>query len=203
MLRTAALTALSLCALTAVTAPAAAEPQRYEFDKPHTQILFFADHMGFSKSHGEFMEFDGHFTFDQSAPENSSVEVAIKTDSIRMKTEKWEDHLKNEDFFNVTEYPEMTFKSTGITVTGDDTADLAGDLTMLGQTHPVTLHVKHNKSAPHPFKANTYMSGFEATATIDRATWGMTYGTPMMSSDVEIRINVEGIADNPEGAPNE
>ncbi|MCB9990375.1 MAG: polyisoprenoid-binding protein [Rhodospirillales bacterium] len=179
-------------------ATAQAEPVKYEFDKAHTQVLFFSDHLGFSKSQGEFHEYDGYFTFDEANPANSMIDVTIKTASIDMDMEKWDDHMKNKDFFNVEEYPDMTFKSTKIDVTGEHTADITGDFTMLGQTHPVVLHVMHNKSGKHPMNGKT-VAGFSATASLDRTQWGMTYGTPMMDPNIEIRLEVE--ASPAEAAP--
>ena len=186
-------------------APARAETKRYEFDKDHTQILFFADHLGFSKSEGRFIDFDGHFDFDDAAPENSAVEVTIKTGSLDMGggKDRWNEHLKSADFFNVEKYPDMTFKSTAIKVTGENMADITGDLTMLGQTHPVVLHTTLNKVGIFPMN-NKHKAGFSATAALDRTQWGMTYGMPMMDPHVEIRIQVEGspVDEAEEGAVN-
>ncbi len=181
---------LSFSVLMLAATPAKAEAEKYEFDKAHTQILFFADHLGFSKSSGKFLDFDGYYMFDEENPENSSIDVTIQTDSINMDMEKWDDHLKNEDFFNVAAYPQMTFKSTDIEVTGEDTADITGDLTLLGITKPVILQVKHNKTGEHP-RSGKKTSGFSATAMIDRSEWGMAYGVPMMDPMTEIRIEVE------------
>lgn len=177
-----------------------AEAQKYEFDKAHTQIVFFADHLGFSKSSGKFLDFDGSFIFDESAPETSSVEVAVKTDSINMDMERWDEHLKNADFFNVQEFPAMIFKSTSVKLTGEKTADITGDLTLLGQTHPVVLHTVFNKAGAHPMTGKPVV-GFSATAMLDRTQWGMTYGTPMMSPEVEIRIEVEASPATETAAP--
>ncbi len=178
--------------------PAFAQVETYDFDKAHTQIVFQADHLGFSKSHGMFTDFDGAFTIDRGKPENSSVEIVIKTDSIDMNMEKWDEHMKNEDFFNVAKFPEMTFKSTKIEITGENTANMTGDLTLLGVTKPVTLAVTHNKSGPFPF-GDKYVAGFSATGTLNRADWGMTYGTPAMGTDVILRIEVEGVRRDAEG----
>lgn len=171
--------------------PARAEVQTYGFDKVHTQVLFFADHLGYSKSQGEFHTFDGGFVFDTAHPESSSIDVTVHTDSLDMNDERWDNHLKGADFFNVEKFPTMHFKSTAIAVTGENTADITGDLTLLGVTKPVVLHVTHNKSGMHPM-TNRHIAGFSATAEIDRSEWGMTYGLPMMSPTVEIRLEVEG-----------
>lgn len=166
--------------------------EEYEFDKVHTQILFFADHIGFSKSQGEFHDYDGHFTFDRENPENSSVEVSIQTASIDMDDKAWDDHMKNKDFFDVENFPTMTFKSTAIKVTGEKTADITGDLTILGVTKPATLQVTYNKSDIHPF-SKKYVSGFSATTTVKRSEYGMNYGLPVIGDDIEVRIEVEGM----------
>lgn len=169
---------------------AQAEPVEYEFDTVHSQIIFFVDHLGFAKSEGEFLDFDGGFTFDPENVEASKVDVVIDTASISLDDQKWDDHMKNADFFDVEKYPEMTFKSTSIEKTGEDTGKLTGDLTMLGQTHPVTLDVKMNKVGAHP-RSGKQHAGFSATGSLKRSTWGMNYGLPMVGDDVEIRLEVE------------
>jgi len=78
-----------------VVAPAKAQIEIYEFDKAHTQILFFVNHLGFSNSQGEFHDYDGSFQFNRADPEKSKVEVVIKTNSIDMDDTKWNDHMKS------------------------------------------------------------------------------------------------------------
>lgn len=186
------LAALALCTLFA--APAMAEPQTYTFDKLHTQIHFRVDHMGFSHSVGKFLGFDGSFTFDEAAPEGSTVNVSIDTKSINMDDAKWEEHLKGKDFFNVEQFPAMTFKSTKLDVTrADKKAVLTGDLTLLGVTKPVTLDVTFNKCGEHPM-SKLPTCGFDAATTIKRSEWGMGYGVPMVGDDVAISITVEASA---------
>jgi polyisoprenoid-binding protein YceI len=165
--------------------------EHYVFDTAHTQILFFVNHLGFSMSQGEFHDYDGGFIFDRTNPEKSSINVTIKTASIDMDHEKWTSHMKNADFFDVENHPEMTFKSTAVDVTGENTADITGDLTLLGVTKPVTLAVTHNKSGIHPFNKKM-VAGLSATANIKRSEWGMDYGLPGVGDDVEIRLEIEG-----------
>ena len=180
-----------------VASPASVE--NYTFDKAHTQILFFVDHLGFSKSQGEFLDFDGFFNFDLEHPEKSHVDVSINVAGLDMDDEKWNTHMQSADFFDVEKFPTMTFKSTAIEVTGKKTANITGDFTLLGVTKPVTLAVKHNKSDKHAFSGK-YVSGFSATTTIKRSEFGMEYGLPMVGDDVEIRIEVEGLRTEAESA---
>ncbi len=169
-----------------------AQIEKYEFDKAHTQILFFVNHLGFSMSQGEFHDYDGHYVFDRGEPAKSKIDVTINTDSIDMDDEKWDTHMKNKDFFDVENHPTMTFKSTAIEVTGENTAKISGDLTLLGVTKPVILDVTHNKSGVHPFSGK-YVAGFSGATTIKRSEFGMTYGIPGVGDDVEVRLEVEGV----------
>lgn len=172
--------------------PAKAHVERYEFDTVHSQIIFFVSHLGFSISEGEFLDWDGFIEFNHDEPAQSKVEVDIKTASIDMDDKKWDDHMKNEDFFNVEKYPSMTFKSTNIEVTGEKTAKITGDLTILETTKPVTLDVTFNNAGQHPF-GNKYVAGWSATTSIKRSEFGMNYGLPNVGDDVEIRIEVEAV----------
>ena len=192
------LSAFALFGLLLVSSPARAAPDTYDFDPLHTQILFFVNHLGFSNSHGEFLGFDGSFVFDQADPTASSVDVDIKTDSLNMNDERWDEHLKGPDFFNVAEFPDMKFKSTKIEVTGEKTGKITGDLTLLGVTKPVTLDVTFNKAGPHPFNGK-HEAGFSATGVLKRSDWGMSYGLPMVGDDVTLHIEVEGIRRDQEG----
>lgn len=184
---------LFAAALMVMAAPAQAETTTYEIETPHTQILFFVEHMGFSNSMGKFVKHEGQIVFDDVDPAKSSVEISIDTASIEMNDQKWNDHLKNADFFNVEKFPAMSFKSTAIEITGEDTAKITGDLTLLGVTKPVTLDAKLNKVGQHPMKG-TPMAGFSATGMLKRSDFGMNYGIPMVSDEVDLRIEVEAIA---------
>lgn len=198
MFRTIFSTAIGFAMMAGFVSTAQAEPATYSFDKAHTQVLFFVNHLGFSNSQGEFHDYDGVILFDETVPEISKVDVTIKTASIDMDHEKWNDHMRNEDFFNVEKFPDMTFKSTKIEVTGDQTADITGDLTILDVTKPVTLAVTHNKSGKHPFSGK-YVSGFSGSTKIKRSDFGMKYGLPLVGDEVTIMLEVEAIREEEGG----
>ena len=180
-------TAAAALALSASPALAAEE---FAFDHSHTHVLFFVDHLGFSTTQGEFMEFDGTLMLDTEAPENSSVTVTIDAASIDTGYADRDEHLRTGDFFNVEEHPELTFTSTDVAVTGENTAEVTGDLTILGVTQPVTLNVTLNAIGPHPFNGAT-VAGFSATTTISRSDFGMDFGVPAIGDEIEIRIESE------------
>ncbi len=193
---TAAAAALAL-AFAFYAAPAGAQEDEtvrsgtYQIDESHVHAMFKVSHLGFSETIGGFDKISGTFTLDAENPSNSSVNVTIDTASIDSGWDARDDHLRNADFFNVEEYPEMTFVSTSVEPTGDNTATVTGDLTMLGETHPVTLDVTLNGAGAHPFSGK-YIAGFSATGTLDRTQWGMDYGAPAVGSEVELTITAEG-----------
>lgn len=163
----------------------------YTLERVHTQILFFCDHLGFSKSQGEFLKFSGAFVFDPDHPTESTAQITIDASSIDMDNQEWNDHMLNEDFFDVKKYPTIEFKSTRVETTSSYQAKVHGDLTVLGHTEPVILDVSHNKSGVHPFSGK-YTAGFSATTNIQRSLFGMTYGLPVLGDNIEIRLEIEG-----------
>lgn len=183
-----------------LTLPAAAnaEMRKYTFDPSHTQVIFYINHMGFSTQEGEFHKVDGSLMLDEAQPEKAELNVTIDTNSLDMDDTKWDEHMKSADFFNVVKFPSMTFKSTSVQKTGDHTANVNGDLTILGVTKPVTLAVTHNKSGTHPMNGK-HVAGFSAMAKIKRSDFGMSYGTPMIGDDVDIRIETETFAEETSG----
>lgn len=183
---------ISLLIATLMTAPAQAAADRYEFDKSHTNILFFVSHIGFSEMAGKFTDYDGHFLFDQEKPENSKVEVNLKPAGIKTSSEALDDHLQKPDWFNSEKFPEITFQSARIKVTGKNTGEIIGNVSMLGVTKPVTLRVTFNKADYHPMTQD-YVAGFTAEAKLKRSDFGMTNAIPMVGDDVRIWISAEGV----------
>lgn len=183
---------ISCSALFLMTFGAAHAADTYVIDKTHTNIIWSASHLGFSKSFGTFSEVSGEFTLDEAAPQNSSVEVHVQTASIVTGIEKFDEHLKSKDFFYSESHPVAKFKSTKIEMTGDKTAKIYGELTMLGQTHPLVLDATLNKIGENGFNKKQ-TAGFSLTGTIDRSLYGMIYGAPAIPNEVPLIIEAEGI----------
>lgn len=172
---------------------ASAGADKYEFDKSHTHIIFLVSHLGFSNMIGRIKDYDGYFTFDEKEPEKSAVDVTLKTASVDTDVPALNKELYGEHFFNVEKFPDIRFKSTKITVTGKNTGDITGDVTMLGVTRPVVLHVTYNKSGIHPY-TNNYTSGFTADAVVKRSDFGMNaFAPPVVGDDVKLHLEVEGV----------
>ena len=193
------MTRLPLIAAAALlAAPAFAEPERYTLDSSHSQIVFSYDHLGYSTTFGMFSGFEGEIMFDQEDPANSSVSVSMPVSSMFTGWEQRDAHFQSPDFFNVSESNDLvTFQSTAIEVTGEDTALITGDLTMNGTTQEVVLDAKLNQVGDHPMQ-NQPWAGFDATTTLLRSDFGVGAFAPFVSDEVEVMISVE--AQKGEGA---
>ncbi len=184
------MSALVACGMSAGASAATAS---YKFDPAHTGVFFAVDHFGYARVAGRFNEIEGELSLDPENLAASTVSVTIQTNSVDTGQAKRDEHLRSPDFFNAAEFSTMKFSSTSVEMTGDKTAKIAGDLTLLGKTAPVTMEVTFNKHAPHPIPAmnGVLVAGFSGKLTIDRTDFGMKYGEGGIGSDVTIWIEVE------------
>jgi polyisoprenoid-binding protein YceI len=166
---------------------------KYELDPTHTEIGFVARHM-LTKVRGRFTEFDGTIEVAE-VPEDSSVNVEVKTASVQTNTQQRDDHLRSADFFESEEYPVMTFRSTGWRHTGGSSFELDGELTIRDVTKPLTLQGEFHGWGKDPFE-NTKIFA-EAKATVAREDWDLTWnvavetGGFLVSKSIDIVIDVE------------
>lgn len=165
----------------------------YELDPDHTQVGFVARHM-LTKVRGRFTDFDGTIEVGDT-PEASSVEVEVRTASVQTNADQRDAHLKSADFFEVDEYPTMTFGSTAIRHTGGTSFELDGDLTVRDVTRPITLTGEFLGWGKDPYD-NTVFSA-EASTTVEREDWDLTWnvavetGGFLVSKRVDLVIDVE------------
>jgi len=115
--------------------------ESYKFE-PSGSTIGFSVHQFLGTTRGKFTNFSGRVEVDREHPENSSVTAQIDVQSIDTRIKKRDDHLRSADFFNVEQFPRITFKSRSVKRTGPQSGDILGDLTMHGVTKPMTLHVK-------------------------------------------------------------
>ncbi|QYX56036.1 YceI family protein [Roseovarius sp. SCSIO 43702] len=169
---------------------ALAAPEKYMLDPAHSQVMFTYDHLGFSKTYNAFSGFEGEIMFDAEDPASSSVSVSIPTNKLYTGWEERFQHMMSEDFLGTAEGDMVSFTSTGIEVTGDDTAKIMGDLTINGETKPVTLDAKLNKVAEHPMNGKETL-GFEATTTIKRSDFGAGKFAPNVGDELDVTISIE------------
>lgn len=176
--------------LAITTMASAALPTQWQLDDSHTRVGFSVSHLGFSTTMGHFSDVKGMVNYDIKAPDKTSMDFTIATDSINTNWDARDEHLKTDEFFNVAKYPTMTFKSTEIKFINPQQAKVTGDFTLLGQTKPLTLDVTLNKIANSPLTKEPVV-GFRATGTIDRAAYGMTAYADGITTNVPIQIDGE------------
>ncbi len=168
----------------------AAEPEAYKLDSSHSQILFSYTHLGYSTTWGMFSGFGGEINFDQEAPENSSVKVSMPVKSMLTGWEKRFNHFMAPDFFDATDDEMVSFVSTGIEVTGENTALITGDLTLNDVTKQVVLDAKLNQVGVHPSAKKPWL-GFDATTQLVRSDFNLGKFAPYVSDEVSVQISIE------------
>jgi len=179
--------------LVLASAQAAQAAQTYTLDSAHADVVFLVDHFGYSATIGRIGDVQGSITFDEAAVENSAVEIVMQAASLDTNHAERDKHLRSAEFFNVEQFPTITFTSTGIAKTGDKTGTLTGDLTLLGVTKPVTLDVTFNLKSPHPIYQGKETVGFSARGSLKRTDFGMATYAPAIGDEVELIIEVEAI----------
>lgn len=176
----------------AATASMATAAEKYVLDASHSQIVFSYNHLGFSTTYGMFSGFEGEIMFDQENPAESSVSVSMPTMSMFTGWERRSGHFMSDDFFGAKEGDMITFASTAIEVTGDDTANITGDLTVNDVTKSVVLDAKLNQVGDHP-QAGKPWAGFDATTTILRSDFELGLYAPFVSDEVNVMISIEAM----------
>lgn len=169
----------------------------YAIDPSHTSVLWKVSHLGFSNYTGTFARDAIDATIDLNADDvaASSLSVTINGQEVRTLHPGEKDfnaEIESAMFMNTEANPEITFTSTGIEVTGENTAIITGDLTVNGQTHPVELDTTLNRAAAHPM-SGTPTIGISATATLERSRFGNDGLLGPISDAVSLVIEAEFI----------
>ena len=162
----------------------------YTIDPTHSHILFMIDHLGFAKIVGLFSDFNGNLSFDTNNVPGSKLNVTIKTDSLQTQFAARDKDLKGADWFNVTEFPEMTYVGSEFVKKDERTGTVTGKLTMHGVTKPVTLNVVVNKVGQNPLD-KIDSAGFSARGTFKRSDFGMKTFLGAIGDDVDLIIEIE------------
>ncbi len=169
----------------------------YTLDTAHSRLGFLARHAMVSKVRGLFKEFDGRLHIDGQDPTKSSAEVTIQVASIDSQQPDRDNHLRSADFFDVENYPTITFKSTKAEVVGTDTYRLTGDLTIRETTRPVTIDLELTGAINDPF--GLFRIGFEGSVVVNRRDWGLGWnmaldtGGLLVSEKITIELDIAAV----------
>ncbi len=172
--------------------PVTAQAAEYVIDTEgqHAFIEWRINHLGFSWLYGRFNDFEGSFEYEDGAIEDASVDVTIDMASLDSNHAERDKHLREKDFFYVKEYPEATFKSTGIEST-DDGFVITGDLTMRGVTKEIEIEAEKIGEGEDPWGG--YRAGFHGTTTLTLKDFGIDYDLGPAATTAEVTFSVEGV----------
>ena len=186
--------AIATLALLVGLAGAASAADTWTVDKAHSTVTFKIKHL-MSKVTGSFTDFDGTITTDFANLGASGVSFTIQAASIDTANGDRDKHLRAADFFDVEKFPAITFASSKITKTGDDTFAVTGTFTMHGVAKEITLPVTFLGAGQDPW-GNT-KAGFEIATTLSRTDYGIVWnkaletGGFLLGDEVEVMINLE------------
>ncbi len=164
----------------------------FNIDPQHTMVTFELNHLGFSKSIGWFETVSGTISYDAGDVTASSVSAVLTTSSINTNLEGRDGWIKSDKVLNAAAHPSITFTSTGIEQSSDTTGVITGDLTMNGQTVPVSLDATFNALGPNPLTKKETL-GVSATATLNRSEWGVGAFVGPLGDELKIQIELEAI----------
>jgi polyisoprenoid-binding protein YceI len=162
-------------------------------DASHSSVQFWVRHLAISKARGTFETFTGTVDFNEENVAASTVNVQIDAASINTKDEKRDGHLKSPDFFDVANFPSLTFVSKKVESIDDTHGKIIGDLTIRGVTNEVVLDTEYNGQSKTPW--GTTSAGFSAETKISRKDWGLVWNAPLETGGVlvgdEVTISIE------------
>ena len=186
-----AFTTLAACAaLAAAALPAQAAD--YAIDASHTSVFFEINHFGASVNRARFDKKEGAVQFDAAA-KTGKVEIKLDAASISSGVPPFDKHLKGADLFDAEKYPTISFVGDKFSFNGDKVAEVTGQLTIKGQTHPVTLKARQFNCYQNPMVKREVCGG-DFEAVIDRTQWGLSYGLDKVAGkDVRIVASVEAV----------
>lgn len=169
-----------------------ASAANYKVDEAHAFSVFKIMHLGIAPAYGMFVKVGGDLTFDAADLAKAKVTINIDPNSVFTGNKKRDDHLKGPDFFDVKQFPKMSFESTAWKKVGDD-FEVSGNMTLHGQTKPMTITVKKTGEGKDPWGNDRV--GMEANFKLDRTQFGIVWGADngALSKEVDLMIAIEFI----------
>ena len=184
------LKAASAAALFAALSVSGASAASWTLDKSHSLVSFQVNHFGFSDTIGIFRTIDATVDYDPAAPADAKVSFEIDAASVDTFFADRDTHLRSADFFNVEKFPKITFVSKSVETTGETTAKVTGDLTLLGETHEETFEATILQHDINPV-SQTDTLGVRVEGVIDRTKYGMNTYAPAIGVEIPVRVDLE------------
>jgi len=182
---------------------APSQADTYKIDLSHTAIIFGISHLNYSYTYGRFNRASGAYVLDGANPAANQFQLAIDAASIDTNDPKRDGHLRNADFFNVKQFPVISFQSTSVKPlqaprADGATHDVTGNFTMHGVTKEIVLPMRKMGEGLGPY--GKYRTGFYCQTTLKRSDFGMTNMIPNIGDEVAITISFEGLRQDAAGA---
>jgi polyisoprenoid-binding protein YceI len=181
----------------ATSAPQTATRTTWKFDPAHTSVEFKVKHMMVTTVKGRFTEVEGTIFGELEDPALAEVDVQIEAASIDTRNEQRDAHLRSADFLDAEHFPTITFRSSRVERTGQDTFNVTGDLTIRGTTREVVLDTSVNGSGKTPY--GTEVVGISAETSINRKDFGLNWnvaletGGWLVGDTVKIDLEIEAV----------
>ncbi|MCB1041798.1 MAG: YceI family protein [Acidobacteria bacterium] len=165
--------------------------ESYKVDPVHSMILFSVKHLNVSYAYGQFTEFEGAFQYDAETGQLSDMQVKINANSVTTQHAKRDKHIKSVDFFDVMQFPDISFKAKSATKNDKGGYTINGDMTLHGVTKPATFEIEEVGSGNDPWGG--FRRGFHGTATIKRSDFDMSFLLEGVSDEVKIIVSLETV----------
>ncbi|MFZ3033284.1 MAG: YceI family protein [Parvibaculum sp.] len=162
----------------------------YKLDPHHWSLIFDVDHFGYSRFVMRFDRMQATLDIDAGEIAKSRAHVTIDAASVDTNNPELDAIITGDQMFDAALFPTITFEGVSLKPTGEKTATLVGNLTIHGQSHPVTLDVTFNGGAPDPLTGEDTL-GFSADGHFDRSRWGLSAWWPAVGNDVHVAIQAE------------
>jgi polyisoprenoid-binding protein YceI len=175
---------------TTLALPRLAQAENLKVDPNHSFLVFQIKHIDVSYVWGRVNGPSGTVNIDDGNLGGSSVTVSAKAENVDTGVKQRDDHLRNADFFDAKQYPNISFKSTSIKKAGDNAYEVTGDFSLHGQTKPITVTV-NKVGAGDKGGQFGYRAGYETSFTIKRSDFGMTTMVGPVGDDVKIFVALE------------
>ncbi|QDV72188.1 YceI family protein [Botrimarina mediterranea] len=186
---------LLLSAVAVVAAVPTTRGANFEVDPSHTSVVFSVSHLGYSYTYGMFRDVKGTVEFDKASPEASKFSFTIDAASLNTMNEKRDEHLKGADFFNVKQFPQITFESTAVAPAassdGKTLYNVTGKMTMHGVEKEVTLPIELLGEGETPF--NDYRAGFMCQTTLKRSDFDMDFMVGPIGDSIGVTVSFEAV----------
>jgi polyisoprenoid-binding protein YceI len=163
--------------------------EKWVLDAAHSSVDFFVKHMMISKVKGTFHTFDATIEADPNDLTTANIDFVVDLASIDTRNQDRDGHLKSADFFDVENYPKLTFSATKIVKNGDNEYDVTGDLTIRGVTRSETFKVELVGFSKNPM-SGAETAGFSVSGQINRSNYGLTWNAALETGGVLVGVEV-------------